>query len=344
MKQTEKRMNSWINVAKVCSIIGVVIQHIRGYAYSNDYIFYSVWWVVALFIILGGYNAYNSYEERGYVVVKRRLLNIFIPYLIATCIYSFYYIKRVDAVEVLTRLLHFDAASPFYYCAVYMQLVLITPVLIGIVNWCERIKIRVWLIWCSILIICFFSTHFTNLFEIAIGGGNLLAGTWLFFWFLGIFIAKYGFLSMNNAKKCQVFVIHSIIIILWQWLFVNKGLNLKLSYMFHSDGIGLTWANAFESVVLFFWFKELIECGKIIFGEKLYKILRPFNYLGQHTLYIFLFHMLFFSIYKDWIEFSGKMNRWLCLFFIIFGPVVIDIIFSKVKGWLVKIMKEIKVI
>ncbi len=33
----------WIDIAKTVCIIGVVLQHVKGYAYSNDKIFYSVW-------------------------------------------------------------------------------------------------------------------------------------------------------------------------------------------------------------------------------------------------------------------------------------------------------------
>lgn len=38
----ETNETSWINIAKICSMGGVVLQHVQGYIYSSDYIFYSV--------------------------------------------------------------------------------------------------------------------------------------------------------------------------------------------------------------------------------------------------------------------------------------------------------------
>lgn len=67
------RNEKWIDVAKICSVVGVVLQHVRGYIYTNDNIFYSLWWVVALFIMIGGYNAMVSFAKRGKVLVKKRI-------------------------------------------------------------------------------------------------------------------------------------------------------------------------------------------------------------------------------------------------------------------------------
>ena len=99
---------------------GVVLQHVRGYIYTNDNIFYSLWWVVALFIMIGGYNAMVSFAKRGKVLVKKRIWGILIPYFFATILYTLYDNRFLNATEVLVRLLHFDATGPLYYVAVYV--------------------------------------------------------------------------------------------------------------------------------------------------------------------------------------------------------------------------------
>lgn len=77
----DNQKSSWIDVVKICSV-GGVLQHVRGYIYTNDNIFYSLWWVVALFIMIGGYNAMVSFEKRGKVLVKKRIWGILIPYFL----------------------------------------------------------------------------------------------------------------------------------------------------------------------------------------------------------------------------------------------------------------------
>lgn len=122
--------------------------------------------------MVGGYNALSSYLSRGTVIVKKRLLGIFLPYVLATIIYVAYMEHFLDAENVLFHLLRFDASGPLYYVAVYMQLVLITPMIIGILSWCEERynAIRFVFIFTLIVLICVFSIHYTNIFDIKIGG------------------------------------------------------------------------------------------------------------------------------------------------------------------------------
>ncbi len=40
---------------KTVCMVGVVLHYVKGEAYSNDKVFYSVWFVVALFLMIGGY-------------------------------------------------------------------------------------------------------------------------------------------------------------------------------------------------------------------------------------------------------------------------------------------------
>ena len=338
---------SWIDIAKMCSIVGVVLQHVRGYVYMSDYFFYSVWWVVALFVMIGGYNSLVSYENRGSFLIRKKLLGIFIPYFFATAIYSLYKNRFWDAEEFLNALLHFNATGPMYYVAVYMQLIAITPVLIGAIYLCEKKHklLRFPCLWLVILLICYFTTHFTNVFDIIIGGGNLFAGPWLFFWFLGMFIRYIGNkVSISYAVQTTVVVLLTVAIAVWQYVFVNRGLNLSLYSIFHGSQLKMTWANAFETVMIFFWFMGAVELFVYVTGKIGQKILMPFVFLGKHTLYTFLYHMLFLSIYNSYLEMpGGGYNRFMCLAFIIVGPVFLGLIFNVVKREFCKMLENVKV-
>ena len=303
------------------------------------------YWVVALFVMLGGYNMMSSYFNRGQVLVRQKLLKLFWPYLLATIFYTLGRNHYLDAIELLTRLLHFDATEPLYYIAVYMQLIFISPILIAMINWCEKkYKYARMLIICLfILIFCYLSVHLTNIFGIGYGGGNLCAGPWLMFWFFGMCIRFFRIPFAKKSTRVTALVTYTIILIIWQFIFVNRGYNLFLKPIFGGTQVGMTWANAFEATLLFFWFRELIEGFEKTTGKIGTKLLLPFNYIGCHTLYIFMYHMLFFSIYKSYFEISGIMNRWLCLIFIFGGPIVLEVIITMVMKWFRNIMQGIKV-
>lgn len=340
-----EKNKSWINIAKICSMVGVVLQHVRGYVYSNDYIFYSVWWSVALFIMIGGYNVYASYENRGRVLLKKKLWGIFIPYFFATLLYVIYIHHYLDAVAFLQNLIHFDATGPLYYAAVYIQLLLISPVLIGVIKECDRTKWFFAIAWVVVIGIGALTTHYTNLFDIAIGGGNLFAGPWILFWFLGMCI-KYceGSMAVKTEWVKWIVLFLTIAVAVWQYAFVNQGINLKLGSMFHGVQVGMTWANAVETVLIFFWFKYAVELLERNAGKIGQTVIWLLSYMGGYTLYIFLYHMLFLSIYREYLEVSVPIiNRWICLAFIIIGPVLFGLLLKKGRKYLCYIIKEVEV-
>ena len=166
----------WIDVSKGIAIIGVVIQHVSGYLYTNNYFYHSVLFVVALFVMLGGYNTLSSYINRGTVIFKTRLIGIFLPYFLATMIYITYTEHFLNAENIVYHLLRFNASGTLYYVAVYMQLVFITPIIIGLLNWSEGTYKTVKFIFISIVIflVCFLSNTYTNIFDIKTGGGNYI--------------------------------------------------------------------------------------------------------------------------------------------------------------------------
>ena len=324
---------------------GVVLQHVRGYVYSNDYIFYSVWWTVALFIMIGGYNAYTSYENRGSFLLKKKLLGIFIPYFFATLLYVIYSSHYLDAVTFLQELIHFNATGPLYYVAVYIQLLLISPVLIGTIKVCDRKKWVFIIAWVIVIGIGVLTTQYTNVFDIALGGGNLFSGPWIFFWFLGMCIKfSEDRVTLKQEWGKWILTVLTIAVAVWQYVFVNQGINLKLASMFHGTQVGMTWANAFETVLIFFWFKYAVELLERNAGKIWQAVIRALSYMGRYTLYIFLYHMLFLSIYRGYLEVSVPIiNRWLCLAFIIIGPILFGLLLKEGRKYFSYIMKEVEV-
>lgn len=321
-----------------------MLQHVRGYVYSNDYFFYSVWWSVALFVMIGGYNAFSSYQNRGCFLLKKKLSGIFIPYFFATALYIIYANHFLDATTYLYSLIHFNATGPLYYVAVYIQLLVISPVLMAVIKKGDNRKWIFSVSWVAVIGVSALTTHFTNIFDIVIGGGNLFAGPWIIFWYLGMCI-KYaeGYVDVKVSKKWLIVGL-TIAVILWQYVFVNRGYNLTLGSIYHGTQVGMTWANAFETVLLFFWFKYAVDFFEENAGDVGKIIIKPLAFMGRYTLYIFLYHMLFISIYRGYLEITvHSINRWICMFFVIVGPVGLGIILGIIRRCFNSIMSGVKV-
>lgn len=340
--------SSWINVAKACAIVGVVLQHVSGLLYSDQRIFYSVWWVVALFIMIGGYNAMSSYKNRGYVVMKRRLLGIGIPYVVATIIYQ---IHHFNFYETCLALCHFDASGPLYYVAVYLQLALITPVLISIIRYCEagKVKRRYVVTWFLLIVLCLWSSDRTNIMDIGYGGGRLFGGPWLFFWFAGMFIRMREDSVKSFVGREYRIILSSVLLAVWEYVFVVEGHNLEYAPLFPGSGVGLTWANTLETFIIFFWFRDVVsfvESKKSDLGQIM---IRPLNYVGRHTLYIFLYHKMFVSIPTKAMSIVGIpiMDSPCALIgaaFIVFLPIAVEIGMGKIKIAFENFMTGVKVV
>lgn len=346
--KTEYRYESWIDRAKTVCIGGVVLQHVRGYVYTNDKIFYSVWFVVALFIMIGGYNAMSSYKRHKYFALKQKLIGILVPYAFATIIYRCFELHFFDAEDILNHLIRFDACGPMYYVAVYVQLLLVTPFLISLVLMCHRGKriMKLVISVSTVVMICYITVHYTNIFDIIIGGGDLFAGPWLLFWFAGMLIYDLGVLRICDKHRFCSAIVSTTVLVIWQILFVEKGMNLKLSAIFHGTKVGMTWANSFQAVAFLFWFKSVIRIIEIDIIKKnaeIQFVLRSAAFWGKHSLYIFLYHMLFLSVYKDYLGYDAYFNKITCLVFIITAPIILEIVLKMVNKWVATQMTVVKI-
>lgn len=285
----------------------------------------------------------TSWLARGVVVWRQRLKKLFLPYVVATVLYVLLVHRFLDATTLLTYLLHFNASGPLYYVAVYMQMVLVTPVLIGIIRWCGKGRkwFRYILAWNFVLVVCYLTVHFSNVFDIAIGGGNLFGGPWLLFWFAGMCIRAWDIHIHNLKWKYIVFFSLTLLVIIWQWVFVVRGYNLLLLPIFHGTKVGMTWANTFETVLLFFWFKEAVELAESIWGVATHKSLWLLGFVGRHSLYVFLYHMLFFAIYQKYLH--TYLGVRMLLLFIVIAPICLEYCFQSVQRFLAKLMSGIQV-
>ncbi len=354
---TNMKRNAWIDAAKTVAIIGVVFQHLWGWAYDNEILYNSIFYAVGLFVMIGGYNAYGSFLRRGSCAVGKRIAGILIPYVIATIVYVAVSGKGTDPAEYIQRLIHFDACAPMYYVAVYIWLVIATPVLARLLKWSlgtdgRLMKIlRLGLSIAAVVLVSDLCTRYTDIFGIILGGGKVLAGPWLMFHYAGMCIRGLeaelvpkpvggeaetdiadmkteGNVSRADSKKSIIlFAFLTIALLAWEHLFVIRGFNKGFAAIFGYGDILLTWFGGLEILLMFLWFvtaERVIGCPKVL------------GLLGRHSLYIFLYHILFLRLYVDhlltrMLNISHLLNR-ICLILAVFaGPVFISVIVKRLK-------------
>lgn len=344
MVAQETNKKDWISIAKFGAIVGVILQHVHGYLYSNEHVGPSVCWAVGLFFMISGYNTLVSYERRKSFQIRGKLFRIFVPYALSVGIYIIKSLHCFDMSVFWNALIHFDAVGPHYFVAGYLQLLLISPVLIGLVKWCEEKNrfFRFCLSWIGIILICCVTTNWTNIVNISTGGGNLFAGPWLFFWFAGMFVGSEKPFCKGKMQLLSL-ILSTVLLIGWEYFFVIKGYNSNLSYIFGGSQVRMTWANAAEVILLFFWVKNVVEGFEKVSGKFGKAIMRPFVYIGDHTLYVYLYHILFLRVYQNRIDLTGGIYSFLCILFIIAGPIVLEALLNMIVQAMKCILKHVKV-
>lgn len=117
--------DSKIQSLRAVSIIAVVLIHTCPDGMWQVFARPFVNFAVAVFLFLSGYLTKLPITDCK-AFAKKRILKVLIPYVIWTVIYSIAY-RNPD--RILFNLLTTRAAGPFYYIFVYIQFVLLTPLL-----------------------------------------------------------------------------------------------------------------------------------------------------------------------------------------------------------------------
>lgn len=383
---TNSRRNAWIDAAKTVAIIGVVFQHLWGWAYDDEILYNSVFYAVGLFVIIGGYNTYGSYLRRGSCSVLKRLVGIMIPYAAATVIYVAASGNGKDPVEYVLRLIHFDACAPMYYVAVYTWLVIASPVLALVLNKCLRAgscvmkMLRLGSSIAAVVIVSYLCTRYTDIFGIILGGGMVLAGPWLMFHYVGMCIRGLEQMIEGESAACPeavgtdtgtadrkkekddpgarrrkgfvLLMILTLSLLAWEYIFVIKGVNKGFGAIFGYGDILLTWFGGLEILLMMLWFVTAGRIAGYTMEHEAVRGTKPADYrkspaygqifmavlglLGRHSLYIFLYHILFLRLYADhlltrMLHISHLLNRITLILTVFAGPVIISVIVNRLK-------------
>lgn len=324
---------TWIDAAKFTAILAVIVDHGHSAGlYQNISYKYLSLFSVPLFILLMGMNAFWSCRRQTFRISKK-LRDILRPYLMAVFLYKLYDKKgSFDLEFYLHELINVTRTSHFYFVLLYIQLILIAPLLFRLLNTAEGKKdshLREILSVTAAAVFSVWTTNSTNIFSAYAGGGKLFGGTFLVLFILGMLFAKYhGSIRLKEAQAAVLFALSLALTVGCAVFIVRDQYHFDASLPFgavtNPPGIILSLYSILIMLTVFF-------CGQILSFHPSGPVTAVFRFisgLGRHTYYIYLYHCLFlFSILPDLTRnFTGnfKLLRFAYFPILIFVPILIE--------------------
>lgn len=179
----QKRIE-WIDCAKFIAIIAVATDHCNGFLYTKPLIANASYYSVSLFVLLSGIATWIVYEKGkdiSFAAQFKKVIKILGAYALATFIVLCIMQRRFDLKTYLNYLIGFNIQGPYYYIVFFIQLIMISPVL---VNWCRFVNNRKykWVIQLGTLgflgWFAYISINYTYILPVH-GGGQYLGGRYI---------------------------------------------------------------------------------------------------------------------------------------------------------------------
>jgi len=302
MIQTSERIK-WIDAAKFMAIIAVLINHTNDILYTNHYVDYFSYYSVGLFIVIMGITTMWSYAKDSDAVLKKMqksCLRILRPYIVATIIYGVAIYKMFDFEVLLNHIVRFNMSAPFYYVLLYIQMLLVSPVIFYILE-NTRGK-RLGLVYeilglIVVLWVACWTTNCSNILGVYGGGGKLFGGTYLILLYIGMWFGKYYYKININAISAGVFSVLICVLTIGWWIFIANNefqIDSKLPY-----GGGFNPPSISSGVYALLVAATIYFVQMLIFhypNRILERAMDVMAFLGKHSLYIFLYHRLFIDV------------------------------------------------
>lgn len=305
VSSNEKKQISWIDGAKAIAIIAVIVNHLDGILYSGKGVVLT-YYSVSLFIFLSGITSYISDEQKNeswWQTFIRSSKKIFSQYLIATFVVLIVKEHSFDFELYLHHVRNFDISPPYYFVLLYLQLMLCNRVIYNVLTWSTRHeRLKDCIVFLLMAIVALLSVRRSSIFNAFGGAGMLFGGTYLVLYYTGMLIQKYDILNTTEAPsgKRRVVLIGVVLclgIFAWRQSYTQEGI-LRLWSGINPPGI----------LIMCYALSVLLLCQALFSGSrnKLYGgVVRMLCYVGNHSLWIFLYHKLILAYalekYMFWI-------------------------------------------
>ena len=229
--KTDADTSRKVQVLRALAIIAVVAIHTCPSGLPQVIVRPFVNFGVGLFLFLSGWLTREN--DFGKSFFKRRIFRVLVPYVIWTVVYS---LQRGAPDKILFNLLTTKACAAFYYVAVYVQFVLLTPLLCRLAD--SRFRHAGWVVAPMSVVafmylpqfgVCEPGEHMSLVWNICCLG-------WFTYYYLGIMCAR-GYVRVEGYRPLILVAVYLLTLVVqmaegYAWLQageLNCGSQLKLS-------------------------------------------------------------------------------------------------------------------
>lgn len=296
----------WIDFTKGIAIVAVMIDHLSGIIYTHDPLKYASFFSVSVFIILSGITSYlnGNCETMSYYAIEvwKKCKKIVGAYLIAVLIYLLVRTHRFDLLEYVNYVCFFNITEPHYFVLLYIQLMILCPLLKKIVKKATLVKNVFFLFF--LIVFTWWTSNYTNILSVYGGGGKLFGGTYLFLLYFGMVLAKYDIFQFNTKQKICVLGISGISgFCFWKCFCILRDNGIVVGSEINPPGIILMM----YSISTIFFLHMVFELLKNNYCFN--RIGNVWISLGKNSLSIFLYHKLILDfILCKRLSFVVQMN------------------------------------
>ena len=237
--------------------------------------------VVPCFVFESGFKLYKKYQNNELDIKKfymSRLKKVVIPYVICYLIHCFYFIviKKWAGLEALFPGIFYGAISAqLYYVVFTIQLYILFPLIKKLFE--KYMK--------TVLIITLLMSLITTVFVVW-DYAVVLFTYWIFYFVLGMYIAKYPSLLENK----KVLIVGGLIFVGTTLIMISAKLNSAINNIPFKYYGYVYVVNSSLAPLIFIGLLKKLEVYDFKFIKKLEDFFEP------NTYYIFLYHTLFISI------------------------------------------------
>lgn len=268
MFETKKTRNNLVQVFRAFAIIAVVLIHTTPLGYCQVFCRPFINYAVATFLLLSGYlTKLDNVNCRAFY--KKRIIRVAIPYVIWTTLYTLasHHISKLP-VNLLTA----KAAGHMYYIFVYIQFVLLTPLLGKLAK--SRFQFLGWLV--APISVIIFKYYWLLTGKVLNPYINLLWGDsclgWFSFYYLGLILGNRIIEKRYSLKVLTILYSVSIVLQIaegYKWLMLgetNCGTQVKLTSFLTSSLFLLIAYEFFQSRRFDCKNKFILKLGDYSFG------------------------------------------------------------------------------
>lgn len=308
----------WINIVKTIAIIMVIYDHLTDITHNGRFVVLS-YASVSMFVFVMGVTSYWTYEKanKGRLFQKwcSKITKLLLPYTFASLVYSILLDRSFDIINYITRLIRFNSSGPLYFVALYIQLMVISPVAFYIIYRLNKVyELCFWL--CAICMASLFFSRWISVLGIYGGGGKVLGGTFLLVFFVGMLFAEMiGIPSVGQPKRniwvhMTLFVV-SVAVFIFSASQLQNGTHSKwilYLYKLYDYRNPPNLVIVIYSIALCFVIYSSCQILAISSEGLANKRYLLSEFIGQHTMYVFLYHSLIIKALKH-IDLLQRMNK-----------------------------------